>query len=221
MTKVLSILVLPVLLAACDPITIASLAASGLSYAFTGKSVSDHTVSAMAGRDCAMLRIIEGAPVCRVPETPGGTPAPVAVAAAELDAAAARPMAAHGSDALPQTAPAAGPAGGRLLGGALPPASSNAEPGRDGVRDAGRTVAVSVERLAGGNARLVGCGPKAEVFALVQDDGTLEVFVHDPARAGPSNLQMVLRIVDYAHNPDALTGLWINGSFYFVNTIIV
>lgn len=220
MTKVLSILVLPVLLAACDPITIASLAATGLSYAFTGKGVSDHTISAMAQKDCAMLRIIRGAAVCRDPETPGGTPAPVAIAAAAPDAAAG-PMDVHDFDALSQIAPAAAPPAERLLSGGPPPASANAERGPLGVRDAERTAVPSVESLAGGNARLVGFGAKAEVFALMQDDGTLEVFVHDPTRASPSNLQMVLRIVDYAHNPDALTGLWINGSFYFVNTIIV
>ena len=46
------------------PLQIASWAASGLSYATTGKSISDHAVSAVAEQDCAMHRIALGKEIC-------------------------------------------------------------------------------------------------------------------------------------------------------------
>ena len=45
-------------------VQIASWAASGLSYVTTGRSVSDHAVSAVASRDCALHRIILGEEIC-------------------------------------------------------------------------------------------------------------------------------------------------------------
>ncbi|MEX2614534.1 MAG: hypothetical protein WD767_00390 [Alphaproteobacteria bacterium] len=43
---------------------IASFAASGLSYMTTGKSMSDHAVSAMVSQDCAVHRIVLGLGMC-------------------------------------------------------------------------------------------------------------------------------------------------------------
>lgn len=45
-------------------IQVASLAMDGLSYATTGKSVTDHALSAFAARDCAMLRALQGSDIC-------------------------------------------------------------------------------------------------------------------------------------------------------------
>lgn len=45
-------------------ITLASLAASGASYATTGKSTSDHAISAVVGEDCALHRIFGDEAVC-------------------------------------------------------------------------------------------------------------------------------------------------------------
>ena len=45
-------------------IQVASLAMDGLSYATTGKSVTDHALSAFAARDCAMLRALQGSEIC-------------------------------------------------------------------------------------------------------------------------------------------------------------
>jgi len=42
----------------------ASFALDGLSYAATGKSVTDHALSAMANRDCAMARALNGEKIC-------------------------------------------------------------------------------------------------------------------------------------------------------------
>ena len=87
--------------------------------------------------------------------------------------------------------------------------------------------------LASGTAVLEGFAPSTELFALVQDDGALEVFAydstsHDPAGpAGPAGagnvdgLDLVLRIDGYARDPDAFSGLWLNGIFHFVGNIAV
>lgn len=54
------------------PLQIASWAASGFSYAATGKSLSDHAVSAVAHEDCALHRIALGKDIC-VPIESDGT----------------------------------------------------------------------------------------------------------------------------------------------------
>lgn len=46
------------------PLQIASWAMSGVSYATTGKSISDHAVSAVAEQDCAVHRIALGKNMC-------------------------------------------------------------------------------------------------------------------------------------------------------------
>jgi hypothetical protein len=58
---------------------IASYAADGVSYVGTGKSVTDHGISAAVGRDCALLRIIKGKAICRDEPTQRANPAPVEV----------------------------------------------------------------------------------------------------------------------------------------------
>ncbi len=55
------------LLAGCAlplPLQLASWAISGISYVKTGKSISDHVISAVASRDCALHRIALGEDVC-------------------------------------------------------------------------------------------------------------------------------------------------------------
>ncbi|HKX07721.1 MAG TPA: SPOR domain-containing protein [Stellaceae bacterium] len=103
----------PILLGGCaipPAISIASYVLDGISYAATGKSVSDHGISAVAGRDCATFRILKGQNPCRgepteIPDPapvdagqqatlPTGEPAPaVASTLAETPAAAALPAA--------------------------------------------------------------------------------------------------------------------------------
>lgn len=46
------------------PLQLATFAASGFSYATTGKGISDHAVSAVAEQDCAMHRIAFGEEMC-------------------------------------------------------------------------------------------------------------------------------------------------------------
>jgi SPOR domain len=53
-------------------VTLASLAADGVSYATTGKSVSDHGISAATGNDCALMRpVFSGKAMCRIDTTHG------------------------------------------------------------------------------------------------------------------------------------------------------
>lgn len=47
------------------PLQIASIAADIGSYAVTGKSVTDHALSAAADQDCAILRFAAGDAICR------------------------------------------------------------------------------------------------------------------------------------------------------------
>ncbi len=56
------------LLAGCAAIppavSVATWAIEGASLAFSGKSVSDHAISAVTRKDCAMWRLLKGEPVC-------------------------------------------------------------------------------------------------------------------------------------------------------------
>ena len=67
MTRKLAVALLPLALGGCLPlpITIASTALSGISYLTTGKSTSDHVLSATMEEDCALTRPVFGEPVCR------------------------------------------------------------------------------------------------------------------------------------------------------------
>src|SRR5262249_18559296 len=72
--------VVPALLSGCGlppAVMIASYAADGVSYVATGKSVTDHGISEVTGRDCALLRIIRGRPICADQPTERADPAPV------------------------------------------------------------------------------------------------------------------------------------------------
>jgi hypothetical protein len=70
-------------------LVIASYAADGASYIATGKSVTDHGISAATGRDCALWRTIKGNPVCADEPEPRGQPAPVQVGQAATQPATA------------------------------------------------------------------------------------------------------------------------------------
>ncbi len=59
-----SILVLAGCVSIPPAITAASWIINGASYAVSGKSVSDHAISAVLEKDCATWRIIKGDPIC-------------------------------------------------------------------------------------------------------------------------------------------------------------
>ena len=74
--------IMPAVLGGCalpPAVMIASYAADGVSYIATGKSVSDHGISAVAGRDCAVWRVIKGQPICKDEPTERADPAPLEV----------------------------------------------------------------------------------------------------------------------------------------------
>ena len=73
---------MPALLSGCGlppAVMIASYAADGVSYVATGKSVSDHGISAVTGRDCALWRVIKGKSICKDEPVQRADPAPVEV----------------------------------------------------------------------------------------------------------------------------------------------
>ena len=174
-------------LAGCGTVvmSVASVAASGVSYALTDKSPSDHVVSVFAGQDCELFRFVRGEPICR--DNPA--PAPTQLAS------------------LADIAPAAGDAG-------------EARPAPSYRMRAG--AALPAERPAAGRVETAGLAPDEELYALVQDDGALEVFVHDPrgAAQGP-NIRLVLRLERYAADPGVLDGIFFGGAFHRIEDITV
>lgn len=71
--RILAILIVPLLVAGCalpPALTVASFAADGVSYLATGKSTTDHALSAISREDCALLRALDEQAIC-VPHGPG------------------------------------------------------------------------------------------------------------------------------------------------------
>jgi hypothetical protein len=68
MKKVTTILLLPFIVSGCavpSALTLAGYAVESASYMKTGKTVSDHAVSAVAGRDCQLLHGVTKGQVCK------------------------------------------------------------------------------------------------------------------------------------------------------------
>ena len=126
------------LLGGCSTLSLLSLAASGVSYVVTGKSMSDHVISALRAEDCALHRMLDGRAPCN--DWPisdgmalaGNTPAvPLKIEEDEVPAMLAVPestLVAINRQVARETAPSAG--------NALP----------DPVNDAGRTVVLTAEQ---------------------------------------------------------------------------
>ncbi len=70
MIRIVAIAAVPLLLGGCLPlpVTIASSAISGISYLTTGKTSTDHVLSAAVEQDCALARSIFGKPLCQEAE---------------------------------------------------------------------------------------------------------------------------------------------------------
>lgn len=67
MRNVTLALISSVFLAGCalpPAVTVASLVADGVSYVATGKSTTDHAVSAVVREDCALLRAVQDKEIC-------------------------------------------------------------------------------------------------------------------------------------------------------------
>lgn len=63
--KLLSSMLLILALSGCASIDILTLGLSGISYAVSGKSLSDHVVSTLLDEDCALYRVVVGENICR------------------------------------------------------------------------------------------------------------------------------------------------------------
>ncbi len=83
-------------------------------------------------------------------------------------------------------------------------------------------LTASVADLTTNRALLKGFTGGTELFALVQDDGTLEVFAHDAARTHDrSNMRLVARISGYGDSPETFLSLDLNGTTFAIEDIIV
>ncbi len=83
-------------------------------------------------------------------------------------------------------------------------------------------LTASVADLTTNRALLKGFTDSTELFALVQDDGTLEVFAHDAARTHDrSNMRLVARISGYGDSPETFLSLDLNGTTFAIEDIIV
>lgn len=178
-------------------LTIASYAIDGMSYLSSGKSVSDHALSAVTTQDCALFRVVMGDDICREREdrTPDGT----AIAAAELS----------------RIAPAAGVA-------------SLDTPDDTGDADYERAptpapIPAGPADSGGRGIEIAGLTDGTEVYALMQADGALEVFAHDPRQQSDarSNLRMILKVEDYRDQPGRIEGFRLNGAFYSLTDIVI
>ena len=191
-----------VLLSACAPtaVTLAALAVTGMSYATTGKSVTDHALTVVAQRDCALHRMVtrNQAP-CR------GAVFNVEDEALILEADAKDPTARRGASVLAASV--------RRPGGPRLPFV---------IRRSEARVLATVDAFGGRAVRLDDYPLSIEVYALLHDDGSLEVFVHDPRTGvGEGNIELVITIVDYTDDPAAFAGILVNGRFLDINQRIV
>jgi hypothetical protein len=193
-----------ILLAGCGSMafTVASFVVSGVSYVTTQKGVGDHVLSAALSQDCATWRLLLDEPICRDPRNE----LPENVAQAQFAAL----------DVIPE----AGPAQSSDLLEEPPPSLAGGQEFR--LAAGGNPVIAAVEKLAARRVSLVGFPSGTELYALIQDDGALEVFAHRPggANAG-ANLLLVLRIERYLANPSAFEGLVLDGIYHRVRDIAV
>ncbi|MGH7035836.1 MAG: SPOR domain-containing protein [Stellaceae bacterium] len=74
-------------------VVVASYSADIVSYAATGKTVTDHAYSAIARSDCSFIRILKRKPIC-VDPPPDTAPGPQLAAVPDSDDAPAAPAAA-------------------------------------------------------------------------------------------------------------------------------
>lgn len=74
------------MIAAPSAFQLTTYAADGASYAATGKTVTDHLISEVTAKDCALKRVLDGQDICQdieIERYPDGTPVPKAKDAAK------------------------------------------------------------------------------------------------------------------------------------------
>lgn len=179
-------------------------AMDGLSYASSGKSVSDHALSAAIDQDCSMFRAIQGEEICR-DELPAQQDVAIAAIADIPEEAEDGPIEAFGiavgPDHLSLAAPSTNPT---LIASDQSVAMFDSSKGHPDT------------------ANLKNFPASTEVYALVQDDGALEIFVYRAAAEGKANvLSHIATYENYSDNPTALKGVSIGGNFHAIGDLIV
>lgn len=205
----LMIVGLPLLVGACGlpPAIVAfSYAVDGFSYASSGKGMSDHVLSAAIDQDCAMFRAIQGKEICH--DNPPLDGDVVIASAAEMPEEA--------EDGLAQSLGIdTGAMRGPLAAMADPDPATLINP-KDSV------IQLDSSRGHPSTARLVDFPAASEVYALVQDNGALEIFVYRASDAGSGDrLSHIATYENYSENPTALEGVMLGGAFHAIGDLIV
>lgn len=220
----LAIVGLPLLLAGCGlpPAIIGfSYVMDGFSYASSGKGVTDHALSAAIDRDCAMFRAVQGKDICRENDPAEGETAIAAVPdkfgttnrAADDDKVAEKDALAGSYGIVAGSGISSGRSNGAEIGasGDLTLINPDQFPVKFNSTDGHPDI-----------ARLMNFPESTEIFALLQDDGALEIFVYG---AGPSDSSRELALIatyeNYSDNPIALKGVSIGGAFHAIGDLIV
>jgi hypothetical protein len=189
-------------------IAIASYAVNGISYMASGKSVSDYALSAVVERDCALFRVVMGDNICR----DQGDPPVDGVAVALADGV--KPW---------EIAPAAGgaPAPVRVPVSFEPDIGDSSGDFFDQSRVSPEPALALLDGPAEKGLRLDGLAPGTEIFALMQADGALEIFAHDPTRRNArENLRMIMRLDGYNEIGRSVEGVRMNGMYYAISDIL-
>ena len=205
-----------------------SYAIEGASYAASGKSVTDHALSAAADRDCAMFRIVKGEEICRedAPETQDtllamtdSTEPDSTLITVENAEVRAPVLYSFGTTASPRTS-AWQIADGAGISSAP---EENADGDSDNLIAPVQVISVREDEQTGSNADQVMNIPAGiELFALVQDDGTLELFAYDDSRSqATEKLVLVASIAGFADNPSVFSGVSRNDEFVDIQDLIV
>ena len=165
--------------------TIASLAADGISYATSGKSVTDHAISAVANEDCAMWRALQARPICRDADVP-----------ATMVAAAPGPEESEVLAVVLGVAPAAG--------GSMAPETATTEPHDEFEATAAAFAAVSEPGESEVAEAMVTAAPEPGEFDL-----PAAVLGVAPAAGGSmapeiATIKMPAAIVPVANRPTAM-----------------
>jgi len=182
-------------------IAIASYAITGVSYLASGKAPSDHVLSAFVEQDCALFRVIMGEDICREQGDPQ-TDDVVIASLNERNPWDIEPMSGPVDDAFDNH-----DGTGDYFENTDPPTN---------------LVDAQAAKIGFGGLIIQGLAVGTELFALMQEDGALEIFVHDPAqRDAPENMRLVLKIDGYAQVSKSLDGVRMNGHYYSINDILV
>jgi hypothetical protein len=225
----MSMVGLPLFLSGCGfpPAIVAfSYAMDGISFASSGKSVTDHALSAAVEQDCAMFRAIQGKDICNDagPVETGDTV--LAEAKRNFDGDGIANSTASRTEiatANRSRAKSWNIRAGRDVGKSrLQLASSLGISGSTFINP--NQAPVKMDSLDGHpeTARLMNFPASTEVYALLQEDGTLEIFAYGSgSQELPQDLAHIATYENFSDNPSALRGVSIGGAFHTIGDLMV